>query len=55
LKKEVEIIDYSPERGIQLNWVSGLVIKANIEGDIVRINANREGLISLAQHLLTLA
>ena len=55
MQRTVEIGTYSP-RGIELVWTPGFVLDVSMgaAGDI-RIRANREGLISLAQHALTLA
>lgn len=55
MKKEIEIIEYSSERGIQYNWEDGFTIKTNVEGNVIVIKADSAGLTSLAQHLLTLA
>lgn len=55
MKIPVEITQYLPQKGLQLNWVDGFIIDTNIENGAIIIRANREGLISLAQHLLTLA
>ncbi len=41
--------------GLLLVWETGFSIKCSVEAENVRIEANREGLISLARHLLTLA
>ena len=38
-----------------LNWVEGFEINVRIENDAVVISANREGLLSLANHLKSLA
>ena len=40
---------------MDLNWVDGFRISADIDGDTARIVANTEGLISLANILLALA
>ena len=38
-----------------LNWVEGFEINVRIENGAVVISANREGLLSLADHLKSLA
>ncbi|MCM1126197.1 MAG: hypothetical protein NC429_06955 [Lachnospiraceae bacterium] len=55
MKIEIEIEDYSKEEGIKLKWERGFSIKVEKEGDKVLILANKAGLISLANHLLTLS
>lgn len=43
------------QRGLMLVWETGFSIKCSIDVECVCIEANKEGLISLARHLLTLA
>ena len=38
-----------------INWVDGFTIKVSMEGNNVLISANKEGLLSLANQLKTLA
>ena len=52
---KLEIPKYSSENGIKYNWTNGFEIKTKVENDAIIIKANREGLISLANHLLNLA
>ena len=40
---------------MELNWVDGFEINVRIENGAVVISANREGLLSLADHLKSLA
>ena len=40
---------------MELNWVDGFEISVRIESGRTVISANREGLISLANHLKSLA
>lgn len=40
---------------MELRWVDGAVIKVSSEEGASVISANREGLVSLANHLLTLS
>ena len=40
---------------MELEWVDGFTIAAKVEHDSVVISANKEGLLSLANHLTTLA
>lgn len=55
LKKVIEFYEYKPEKGIRYSWEEGFEIKCLIEDDTVSILANKEGLLSLANHLVTLA
>lgn len=55
MNTSINVPDYSPERGIELQWDEGFEITAQIDGNVVQIKANRAGLVSLARHLLTLA
>lgn len=52
---EINIPEYNRSTGLQLCWSDGFTIKVASEKDEVVISANREGLISLANHLLNLA
>lgn len=38
-----------------IDWVDGFEIRVSIDNDAVVISANKEGLLSLAQHLRALA
>ena len=40
---------------MKLNWTDGFEISVEIQNDEVVVNANKEGLLSLADHLRTLA
>lgn len=51
----VEIPEYSPQRGLQLHWMEGFDIHVRIVKNSTIIEANTAGLISLARLLLTLA
>jgi hypothetical protein len=55
MKKEVEFEEYIPENGIKLSWVNGYDIRCMIKNNTVIISANKEGLLSLANHLVNLA
>ena len=55
MKAEIEIGDYSSDKGVQLKWERGYRVKVKKENDEILIMANKEGLISLANHLLVLA
>lgn len=51
----LSIPDYNPEKGIKLNWQGAFEIAVKIEEKSVVITANREGLLSLANHFANLA
>ena len=40
---------------MELNWVEGFEIRVQAEGNTTLVSANREGLLSLANHLAALA
>jgi hypothetical protein len=52
---KIEIPAYDPISGFQYKWEDGFEISTKIEKGEIVITANREGLISLANHLLNLA
>jgi hypothetical protein len=51
----VEIPTYTPSQGFTYQWEDGFVIQASVENGVTLIQANKAGLISLANHLLNLA
>jgi hypothetical protein len=55
MKINIEVPDYSPQDGMRFKWEDGFLLESKIIHDTVVIKANREGLVSLARHLLTLA
>ena len=55
MKMQLEVPEYSPERGIHLMWDDGAVLIAEINNGSVSLKGNTEGLLSLARHLLTLS
>jgi hypothetical protein len=46
---------YDIANGIQFKWEENFEIKTAIENGVVKISANKDGLVSLANHLLNLA
>ena len=40
---------------MMIEWIDGFEIKAGIENNEIILSANREGLLSLAKHLMVLA
>ena len=51
----VEIPDYDSTQGMKYNWEDGFNIEIKRVHNSIMISANKEGLISLANHLLNLA
>jgi hypothetical protein len=52
---DLDVVPYSPA-GITTHWRNGHVIRVTPDGNGgVHVCANREGLLTLAQHLVTLA
>ena len=54
-KIKVDVRAYTRERGITLSWQENSVIRVGLSNGGALIEANGPGLVSLAQHLLTLA
>ena len=40
---------------MDLRWEEGFMISVSLNGDTATVSANREGLLSLANHLISLA
>jgi hypothetical protein len=55
MKITLEVPTYDPSRGFQCHWTDGFSIQTTVEQGVVRIQANKAGLVSLANHLLNLA
>ena len=52
--KKIEIIPYDTNKGIELFWEPDSKINVKSDNEVL-ISANKQGLISLASHLLSLA
>lgn len=52
---EIDIPEYNVNTGLRLCWSDGYSIKISTNDNEVIISANREGLLSLANHLSNLA
>lgn len=52
---KIEIPEYNPEMGIVYKWENGFDIDVRLDNGVVKILVNKEGLISLANHLINLA
>ena len=55
MQKIIEFEEYVVEEGIKLSWKNGYDIRCLIKDNTIIISANKQGLISLASHLVTLA
>lgn len=52
---KINVPEYSTSDGFTFNWENGFSIKTEIVNGSIVIKANKEGLISLANHLLNLS
>ena len=55
MKMELNIPDYLAERGLHFEWEPASSITVKIDGGTTILSANRDGLVPVARHLLTLA
>ena len=55
MRMEIQISDYSPQRGLETEWEDGFVISLEPVNGAILLRANAAGLTSLARHFLTLA
>ena len=53
--REKKLPKYSSSGGLKLDWVNGFEIKSNVSEEGIIIKSNKEGLLSLANHLANLA
>lgn len=51
----MQVPEYDVTKGIIYKWETGFEIEVKHDNETIAISANREGLISLANHLLNLA
>lgn len=52
---EIEVANYNKQIGLTLNWTNNFKIEVTIIKNSITIKENKEGLISLANHLLNLS
>lgn len=52
---KLEVPNYDKTNGLKCNWENGFEIEVQDQAGAIRIIANKEGLQSLANHLLNLA
>lgn len=55
MKIEVNVPDYDKLKGLVFQWERSYSIGVYLDDEVVKIVANKAGLISLARHLLMLA
>ena len=56
MKIALDIPEYDPNYGLQIIWEEGFHIHLETDSDgVVVLSANKEGLVTLAKQLLTLA
>jgi len=55
MEVKIEIPKYNGDTGITYLWTDGFELSIAIKKDAILIKANKEGLISMANHLLYLA
>lgn len=55
MELKIDIPEYDNNKGFQYKWVDGFEIESSYDNGVINITANKEGLISLANHLLNLA
>ena len=53
--REKKLPKYSSNGGVKLDWVNGFEIRSNVSENGMVIKANKEGLLSLANHITNLA
>lgn len=51
----LDVPKYKPESGFKFKWETDFAVKITVEKGVTTLSANKEGLISLANHLLNLA
>jgi hypothetical protein len=51
----IDIPEYKSETGIKLQWEEGFEITFRIEGGVGYLSGNKEGLLTLANHLLNIS
>jgi hypothetical protein len=55
MERSIKVGGYTADCGLQLEWSPGFQIEVQAHSKEVLIRANKAGLISLAQHMLTLS
>jgi len=55
MELKIDVPNYEPEKGFVYKWEGGFKFFTTKDNESIIIAANKEGLISLANHLLNLA
>lgn len=55
MELKIDIPEHDKKRGFQFKWIDGFEIESSYDNSVINIVANKEGLVSLANHLLNLA
>ena len=55
MELKIDVPDFNTKTGINYKWERNFVIETGCESNQIVIKANKEGLVSLANHLLNLA
>lgn len=55
MKLEINIHNYNPNQGLEIEWGESNILKAELADTLVKISGNKDGLVDLALHLLTLS
>jgi hypothetical protein len=55
MKISIDIPKYNKNKGFEFNWVNDFNIEIKYSKGIIQIKANKEGLLSLANHLINLS
>lgn len=51
----LEVPEYNIKSGFKYKWETNFTVRVTVENKVTTLSANKEGLISLANHLLNLA
>jgi hypothetical protein len=55
MEVKLNIPKYSQKNGMKYNWEPGFCIDVHYDDGVIVINANKAGLLSLANHLINLS
>ncbi len=55
MKIDIDVPEFNIEKGFEYRWKNNFEIETKVENGVIAIIANKEGLVSLANHLLNLA
>lgn len=55
MKVEIEVPEYSRDKGVETQWDDGFTIETSLQNNTFVIEADVAGLVSLARYLLAIA